>query len=131
MTDRIRLAGMRFLGHHGVTLEERIEPQPIEVDVILEVDLSGPAASDELADTLDYGALFELVEGIVTGRSFRLLEALAGEIASEVLASAAADGPAIERIEVRVRKPGAPLPGTFETVEVTVRRPGRDRAPGE
>jgi dihydroneopterin aldolase len=124
VSDRIALRGMRFLGRHGVTLEERMEPQPIEVDVELEMDLAAPAASDELADTIDYSAVFELVQGIVEGRSYRLIEALAGEIAATVLAAHGDDEPPLAAVEVRVRKPQAPLPGTFETVEVTVRRPG-------
>ena len=123
MSDRITLRGMRFLGRHGVTLEERMEPQPIEVDVLMELDLSRPAASDELGDTVDYAAVFGQVAEIVEGRSFRLLEALAGAIAEAVLSMAAVDG-----VEVRVRKPRAPLPGAFETVEVTLRRPA-DAAP--
>jgi dihydroneopterin aldolase len=117
VTDRITLRGMRFLGRHGVQLEERLEPQPIEVDVILRGDLSAPAASDELGDTIDYGAVFTIVAGVVEGRSFRLIEALAGAVADAVL-----DGLPIDDVEVRVRKPKAPLPGAFETVEARLRR---------
>ncbi len=117
-SDRITLRGMRFLAHHGVTLDERLEPQPFEVDVELEMDLDRAATSDELADTVDYSAIFSLVARIVEERSFRLIEALAGTIADEVLESTAA-----HRVLVRVRKPRAPLPGPFESVEVTVRRP--------
>jgi len=123
MSDRITLRGMRFLGRHGVTLEERMEPQPIEVDVEMALDLQRPAESDELADTVDYAAVFGRVAEIVEGQSFRLLEALAGRIADAVVA----EHPAAE-VEVRVRKPKAPLPGTFETVEVTLRR-SRGEAP--
>jgi dihydroneopterin aldolase len=124
VSDRISVRGMRFLGRHGVTLEERMEPQPIEVDVDLETDLSAPAASDELAETLDYSVVFELVRGIVEERSFRLIEALAGEVAAALLAAHGDDEPRLRAVEVRVRKPQAPLPGTFEAVEVAVRRPG-------
>jgi dihydroneopterin aldolase len=124
VSDRITLRGMRFLGRHGVELEERLEPQPIEVDVELDCDLSAPAASDELADTIDYAVLFELVGGIVEGQSFRLLEALAGSIAAAVVDAHGTDDPRLEAVTVRVRKPQAPLPGDFETVEVAVRRPG-------
>ena len=58
MSDRITLRGMRFLGRHGVELEERLEPQPFEVDVIVRADLSRPAASDDLVDTIDYSGMF-------------------------------------------------------------------------
>jgi dihydroneopterin aldolase len=131
MSDRLSLRGMRFLGRHGVHLEERMEPQPFEVDVILRGDLTRPAASDELADTVDYGAIFALVGQVVEGRSFRLIEALAGAIADAVLAAHP-----VEDVEVRVRKPKAPLPGAFETVEARLRRrrdaasPGSEASPG-
>jgi dihydroneopterin aldolase len=117
MSDRITVRGMRFLGRHGVLLEERLEPQPFEVDVILRGDLSRAAASDELADTIDYGTVFTLAGEVVEGRSFRLIEALAGAIADAVLA-----GLPVADVEVRVRKPKAPLPGAFETVEARLRR---------
>ncbi|HET6746342.1 MAG TPA: dihydroneopterin aldolase [Candidatus Limnocylindria bacterium] len=121
MSDRITLRGMQFLGRHGVELEERMEPQPFEVDVILHFDLSAAAASDELADTIDYSAVFTQVGEIVEGRSYRLIEALAGAIAEALLAAHPVDD-----IEVRVRKPKAPLPGAFETVEARLRRQRSD-----
>lgn len=119
--DRIELRGMRFLGRHGVTLEERMEPQPFEVDVVMWSSLEAAVRSDDLADTVDYSAVFSLVADVVQGESFRLIEALAGAIVEAVLESQ----PQVESIEVRVRKPQAPLPGTFEAVEAVVRR---DRA---
>ena len=115
--DRISVRGMLFLARHGVTLEERLEPQPFEVDVELHKDLRGASASDELADTIDYSALFSMVGTIVEGQSFRLIESLAGTIADAVLAGTEATA-----VEVRVRKPRAPLPGPFETVEVAIYR---------
>ena len=120
LTDRISVRGMQFKGRHGVSTEERAEPQPIEVDIVVRLDLSIPGRTDELADTVNYSSLFELARGIVEERSFKLLEALAAAIAEAVLAAQP-----VRDVEVRVRKPKAPLPGTFETVEVRIRR-GRD-----
>lgn len=117
MTDRIELRGMRFMGRHGVHLDERMEPQPFEVDVILEADLAA-AASDDLADTIDYAAVFDEVRSRVESGSYRLIEALAGAIAGDVLAA----HPRVAAVEVRVRKPNAPLPGAFDTIEATLRR---------
>ena len=123
MSDRITLRGMRFMGRHGVAPEERAEAQPFEVDLVLRLDLSRAAASDELADTVDYATVFVLARRIVEGRSFHLLEALAAAIADGVLATFPVD-----EVEARVRKPKAPLPGAFETVEVRVRRQRGDIA---
>ena len=115
--DRITLRGMQFMGRHGVGTEERAEQQPFEVDLVVHLDLSMPAETDELADTVNYSTLFELARQVVEQRTFHLLEALAGAIADAVLAAHPVD-----EVEVRVRKPKAPLPGAFESVEVRIRR---------
>lgn len=117
MSDRITLRGMRFMGRHGVPPEERAEPQPFEVDVVLGLDLSRAAATDELSDTVDYASVYERARRVVEEGSFHLLEALASAIADAVLAAFP-----IDEVEVRVRKPQAPLPGAFETVEVQLHR---------
>ena len=116
--DWITLRGMRFAGRHGALPGEQDAPQPFEVDVSLRLDLARAAASDDLADTVDYGAIFVLARAVVEDRSFNLLEAMAGAIADQVLAA----DRRVEEVEVAVRKPQAPLPGAFETVEVRLRR---------
>jgi dihydroneopterin aldolase len=118
--DRISLVGMRFLGRHGVLLEERLEPQPFEVDLVLHADLGMASTSDSLTDTADYARLFERVRQIVEGESFRLIEALAGAIARAALS--ATDPALVDAVEVRVRKPQAPLPGVFGYVEAALVR---------
>ncbi len=115
--DRITLRGMRFAGRHGALPGEQLTPQPFEVDIVVVMDLTPAAASDDLADTVDYAALFNLARSIVEDRSFRLIEAMAGAIADAVLAAYG-----VNEVEVAVRKPQAPLPGEFETVEVRMRR---------
>lgn len=115
--DRINLIGMRFLGRHGVHVTEQVETQPFEVDVTLIADLSAGARSDDLADTIDYGVVFAVVRDAVEGPSYRLIEALAGRIVDQLLGATRAAA-----VEVRVRKPQAPLPGAFKTVEVVLRR---------
>jgi 7,8-dihydroneopterin aldolase/epimerase/oxygenase len=118
--DRLSLRGMRFAARHGVLPHEKIEPQPFEVDVILHADLTRAAVTDALSDTVDYSALHELVGAIVTGPSFDLVEGLAGAIARAVLA--ATDAALVDAVEVRVRKPEAPLEGELDTVEAALLR---------
>lgn len=118
--DRLSLLGMRFEGRHGVLPEERVTAQPFEVDVVLHADLADAAARDDLAATADYAALFELVRAIVEGTSRQLIEALAGSIAHAVLAATPAS--VVGAVEVRVRKPDAPIDGAFDTVEAAIVR---------
>ena len=118
--DRLSLIGMRFLGRHGVLPDEKVSEQPFEVDLVLHADLSAAAERDDLSATVDYGAMFELVGGIVEDRSFDLIEALAGAIATAVLD--ATDPERVSAVEVRVRKPEAPIDGDFDTVEAALVR---------
>jgi dihydroneopterin aldolase len=81
------------------------------------VDTSAAAASDDLADTVDYGALGDGVVRIVTGGPVRLLETLAARIADLALAD-----PRVSQVVVRVHKPQAPLAVPFDDVTVTITR---------
>ena len=118
--DRLSLLGMRFEARHGVHAEEKETAQPFEVDLILRADLAAPAATDSLEATVDYGGLYRLVRKIVEGPSFDLIEALAGAIARAVLATT--DSALVDEVEVRVRKPKAPIDGAFDTVEAALIR---------
>jgi dihydroneopterin aldolase len=118
--DRLELRGMRFSARHGVNADEKVRDQPFEVDLVLIADLGNAAERDDLAATIDYAGLFDLVTSIVTGPSVDLIETLAATIAGRVLH--ATDPALVGGVEVRVRKPEAPLPGPFDTVEATIVR---------
>ncbi|MHB1777682.1 MAG: dihydroneopterin aldolase [Acidimicrobiales bacterium] len=120
--DRIELRGLRVTGVHGVLDEERQRRQPFEVDLDVWADLSAASASDRLEDTVDYGAVAAATESVVASRSFRLLEALAGEVARVVLAS----DDRVLGVAVTVRKLRPPLPLDVATTAV---RLVRRRAP--
>ena len=118
--DRLALRGLRYQARHGVNPDEKERDQPFEVDIVLHADLADAAERDELSATVDYASIHAIVTQVVSGRSFELIEALAGAIAREVLD--ATNPGLVGEVEVRVRKPKAPLPGAFETVEATVVR---------
>ncbi|WP_016698356.1 dihydroneopterin aldolase [Actinoalloteichus spitiensis] len=120
MTDRIRLTGVRARGHHGVFDHERRDGQEFVVDLTVWVDLSGAAASDDLRDTLDYGALAERIVAVVSGTPRNLIEGVAAQIADEVMTD-----PRAHAVEATVHKPAAPISVPFDDVAVTVRRSRR------
>lgn len=117
--DRIRLLGLRYRARHGVNPHEKVDPQPFEVDVELHADLADAAERDDLGATVDYAALRDLVDAIVQGPSFDLVEALAGAIARAVLA--ATEATVVGAVEVRIRKPEA-LAGDLIGPEISVLR---------
>ncbi len=100
MSDCIELRGIRVWGRHGANPGEKDRPQPFDLDLMLDVDLSAAERSDALADTIDYDALHRNVARIVQTRSFDLLERLAGEIAVLVLRDAR-----VRRARVSIAKP--------------------------
>ena len=81
MTDRIDLAGIEVLAKHGVYPEEKERLQPFIVDVTAHLDLAPAGRSDDLADTLDYGALASEIEKVVASESHQLIERVAQRIA--------------------------------------------------
>jgi 7,8-dihydroneopterin aldolase/epimerase/oxygenase len=117
MTDRIVIHEMRFRGRHGVLERERTEDRPFAVDVELALDLRPAGVSDDLAKTVDYGAVFEACRDIVETRSFRLIEALAEAIAAELITGFAATD-----VTIRVRKLEPPIDGTLGWAGVEIRR---------
>ena len=117
MADTIHINGLRAIGRHGVLPEEQRRGQPFQVDLALTIDLASAAASDDLADTVDYGTLAEAIVRTIELESFQLLEKLADRIAK----LARVDG-RVSAVEVTVRKLRPPVPLDVDSVGVTVRR---------
>ncbi len=119
MADRIMLRGIQFYGYHGVPDAEQETGHRYEVDLDLETDVT-QAAADNVAQTVDYGAVAREVLALGTSRQFRLIETLATRIAEQILASQ----PRVEAVTVRVKKLLPPIPGVVEYagVEITRRR---------
>ena len=120
MTDRITLRGLRVVGHHGVFEHERRDGQEFVVDAELELDSAIAAASDALADTVDYGTLAQQLAAVVAGDPVNLLETLAERLAASCLVDKR-----VAAVTVTVHKPQAPIPLHFDDVAVTVRRERR------
>lgn len=121
MTDRIQLRGLAVRGNHGVFDHERRDGQDFTVDVTVWLDLAAAAASDDLADTVDYGALAQLAAGIVAGPPRNLIETVAAEIADALMTDER-----LHAVEVVLHKPDAPIPLTFADVAVVARRSRRN-----
>jgi dihydroneopterin aldolase len=117
-SDRITLRGLRVHGRHGVLPAERANGQEFVVDATLKLDTRRAAGSDDLADTVDYGALAQRLAEVVAGEPCDLIETLAARLADVCLAH-----PEVFEVEVTVHKPSAPIQVPFDDVSVTVVRP--------
>ena len=116
--DMIRLSGLRLSGRHGVLDFEKQDAQLFLVDAELQMDLRGPGRSDSLGDTISYAEAADIIERIVTGETYDLIEALAETISNALLLH----DRRIHAVAVTVHKPQAPLTQAFDDVSVTIHR---------
>lgn len=117
VADRIVLRGLGAHGRHGVLATEREAGQSFGLDLELEVDTRAAAASDDLADTVDYSAVATAALEVITGEPVDLVETLADRVARTVLAD-----PRVHAVTVSVHKPQAPLEISLDDVVVVIRR---------
>ena len=115
--DQVSVRAVSARGRHGVLAHERALGQRFLADVVLHLDTRAAAAGDDLALTVDYGALAERVTGVLCGEPVGLLETLAQRIAGVAL-----DWPHVVVADVVVHKPQAPLGVAFDDVSVSIRR---------
>ena len=108
---------MSFFGYHGVLSQERDLGQTFLVDVELSLDLRSAGESDDPEMTVSYADVYEVVRRVVTGRPCYLIEAVAERIADRLLNSFL-----LREVLVRVKKPGAPVPGHFDYMGVEIKR---------
>jgi dihydroneopterin aldolase len=117
--DRLVLEGMQFFGHHGDIEAERSLGSRVYVDVEISADLATAGRSDALDDALDYVRCYELVRGVVEEHQYKLLEAIAENIAAALLQQPRADA-----VRVRVAKE-PPLDGVISRCAVILDRARR------
>jgi 7,8-dihydroneopterin aldolase/epimerase/oxygenase len=116
--DRILLRAIEFYGYHGVTEAERRTGRRYAVNLALDVDLARAGETDDVADTVDYGAVCERVLSIGQGAPVNLLETLAARIAAACLDAY----PAVMGVEVAVRKLHPPVQAVVESAGVRIYR---------
>ena len=125
--DLIELRGLRVAGIVGVLPQEQAQAQPLEVDLDVAPDLAAAGASDDLADTVDYGALCAVVEQVVTDHALR---AARGAGRAHRRRRCSAPTPGSTSVTVAVRKLRPPVAQQLDTSGVRITRArGRDRGP--
>ena len=83
--SRITIVDLEVFLHVGVPDEERAKPQRLLLTVDMEFDFSVAAISDRVTKTIDYFAVAQFLLKYGEGRSWKLIEKLASDVADEVL----------------------------------------------
>ena len=97
--DTIIISELEVFFRVGVPDAERAQPQRLLLSVEMESDFQRAAAGDDLRETIDYYAVTRRLLAFGEGRSWKLIETLAVEIAAMITKEF---GP--ERVRVEVKK---------------------------
>lgn len=103
MTGTTGLHDLRIDCIVGIHPHERVTPQPVILDLELDYDFAPAAASDAIADVINYDAVVAQVTDLIQSRKFQLIESMA----EATVALLWARHPSIERIRLEIRKPAA------------------------
>ncbi len=122
MPDQILIRDLLLRTIIGINDEERRDRQDVLINLVLYADLRRAGQSDDIQDAVNYRTLIKRVIKLVEESQFYLVEKLAAAIAALCLEDAR-----VERVQVRVEKPGALRFARSVGVEIdrTRTKPGR------
>lgn len=117
VTDHILINGLRVVSVVGVLEHERQSPQPLQIDVDIQLDLHDAGLSDDLSETVHYGEVCEQLVAVAASHADLLLERLAQRMAETVLAF-----PRVHAVDLTLTKLRPPLPVDVASSAVRVHR---------
>ena len=97
--DKILLEGIRLKIRVGTTEQERSEPQLCGLDLVVATDLRAAGRSGDLKHTVDYAAIFRVIEAHCLQNSFTLLEEVGQQLCDRIF-----DQCPVNSIKLRIRK---------------------------
>lgn len=115
MKGTIELNGMAFHANHGVFDFEKADGGDFMVDFSAEADITKAVASDDLVDTVDYAAVYEIIR-----REMDIPSNLLEHVAARIAAAVKEAFPQLLSVTVKISKLNPPLPGQVESSSVIV-----------
>lgn len=122
--DAIIMKNMAFYGFHGVLPQESDLGQKFFINVTLYLDTQAAGLSDKVEHTVSYAEAYEVIKKHAEQKRYQLIEALAEHIAQELLAQFHM----VQKVDVEVQKPWAPVSGIFDYMAVQITR-GKNAKP--
>ena len=116
--DKMFIEGIELFGYIGVFAGEKRNGQTFYVDIELGLDLQPAGSSDMLACTVNYAEVFALAEQLMAEARCDLIESYAERLAEEIFAYF----DLAQSVAISIRKPDAPIEGTFQAVGIRIFR---------
>ncbi len=111
----IVLENMEFKAYHGCYDLEKVVGNRFQVSMRVRAEIGDAARTDEIAQTVSYLTLYEVVAAQMA-RTSNLLE----NVAQRIVDAVRTGFPAVTGVEVTVSKLAPPLGGKIERVSVTM-----------
>lgn len=116
--DAIHIKQLEVFAHHGVFPEENRLGQKFVVSADLRTDLRKAGLTDDLNQSMDYGAVCAEIQTFLTQHTFQLLETAAEQLCAHLLKQL----PLLESIRLEIEKPWAPIGLPLKTASVSIER---------
>lgn len=116
--DKIVINDLEVYAKHGVFEAEKQLGQNFLISLVLDLDLEQAAIHDDLNKTVNYGELCDKVHDFVSTNCFDLVEKLAREIILLIFREYSL----VERINILIKKPNAPISKHFDYAGVQLER---------
>ena len=120
--DKIIIKGLRVFAYHGVNPEEKRDGQTFELDITLYASLLRAGRTDDLNDTISYAKATKTALRVMNEAKYDLLEKVAQRLAEQLLT----DYPDVEKVDVLLKKPQAPVKADFDYMAVMITRQRSD-----
>lgn len=115
----LTIKNLVFYGYHGVQDFEKELGGRFEVDIRIRYPFHRAASDDNLHKAVDYQQVYGVVEEMITGKKYHLVETLADHIADALV-----DKFDVDEVTVVLRKNKVPIDAVLDHIEVEVTRPG-------
>lgn len=116
--DQITIEKLTVFGNHGVYPEENKLGQKFLVSLVLHTDTRKAGLNDELENSINYGDVSQYVRQFFEENTFKLIERVAEKLAEGLLLRYSL----LEKVDVKIEKPWAPIAIPVESVGVEISR---------
>lgn len=116
--DKITIKNLEVFANHGVFPEENVLGQKFVITAVMYTDTRKSGMTDNLEQSIHYGEVSHFIKNYVENHTFMLIERVAETLAEALLL----EYPLMEKIELEVAKPWAPIGLPLETVSVSICR---------
>lgn len=122
MMDKIIIKGLQIFAYHGVNPEEKVNGQNFVLDIVAYKDLKKAGATDNLDDTVSYAKILKMALRVFNEDKYDLLEKVAQRVAEQIFL----EFEPINKVDICLKKPDAPIKAEFEYVAIEISRTRED-----